>query len=202
MSSEDLRAAYDIAREVCSFFNMPLPHIIITPNLSTLGECVDTTVYLKSNVALSKPEVVAHELAHYSHVYYGIPCRTPECETYARIFEEVWKASRGRGGLQQYKHSCTVCGYPLLQTKCLKCSTDYSYNGESMKCIVCGRTIYTSGSPRVIRCPACGAVYERARVFKYPGSFGDFMLGLLIGYFVLPTVIPTVGEFIRKYAKK
>jgi len=196
-----LRVAYNIAEEICEFFNMPLPEIVITPNISSLGECVGTTVYLKPNVSFSKPEVVAHELAHYSHIYYGIPCRTDECETYAKIFEEVWKASRGRGGLMRYKHNCPVCGYPILQSKCLKCGTDYSYNGEGkMRCVICGSEIRTG--PEVVKCPVCGAVYERVRRYGYPGSLGDFMLGLLIGYFVLPTVIPTVGELIRKYAKK
>jgi len=198
MYEDELAAAYSIADEICKFFNIPIPKIVIKEDIPSLGECVDTTVYLKPGVARSRPEVVAHEIAHVSHVYYGIPCRTPECEAYAIIFENVWKASRGRS---LKRVSCPTCGYPLMfqsrVAKCLKCGKTYLYNGGIMQCVVCGRPLETG--PSVIRC-SCGAVYRKA--YRYPGSLTDFLLGTVIGYFVLPIVIPTVGELARKAVGK
>ncbi|MEM1522263.1 MAG: hypothetical protein QXU69_04515 [Thermofilaceae archaeon] len=77
------------------------------------------TVYLSADLPLEAVErVVAHEVAHHSHVRYGIPCRTSECEAFANMFEELWiRMKRGRGHI----HSCPSCGYPIVTAKCLRC---------------------------------------------------------------------------------
>jgi len=177
MYEEEIDLARNIAREVCEFFRMPIPQIIITSDIPSLGMCIDTTVYLKPGIVKSKPEVLIHELAHVSHNYYGIPCRTPECEAFAILFEKLWEASRTGQRISAYY--CPVCGYPLLQPKCLKCGHEYLYNsGTKLRCEVCGRELPTG--PNIVRC-SCGAVY--AKKYRHPQEItvSKRMIGVGLG---------------------
>ncbi|MEM2163689.1 MAG: hypothetical protein QXR62_04615 [Candidatus Bathyarchaeia archaeon] len=127
MMSDVQLTAQRIASELSSFFKTPPPRIVFldTPNP---GYYEDGTIYLSTKLTPENLErVLAHEYAHHSHVYYGIPCRTPECEAYARMFEELWMRMKRRQKAQIY--SCPSCGYPLLfysnTAKCLRCHEIY-----------------------------------------------------------------------------
>ena len=118
--------ALNTASEVSKFFGIPIPKVIFSP-IGTYGIYYDGTIVLSTNIPMEKVEgVVAHEVAHASHHYFGIPCHTHECEAFASVFEDYW--TRRKRLLK-----CSKCSYPLLPRSslflCLKCSTAYAKRG-------------------------------------------------------------------------
>jgi len=109
---------------------VPVPTIVVGDFPSP--EYVDGVIKLPSHMPTNVLDrVVAHEMAHHIHVYYGVPCSVPEAETFASMFEEAWVRARRRG----YSYpvtSCRVCGFPLYPVSetvvCPKCRNVYRYS--------------------------------------------------------------------------
>jgi len=153
------REAYGVVKEICDFFRIPPPPIVFERD--GLGRFEDGVIYLSPDLSGDLLyAVAAHEAAHASHVYYGIPCPTPECEAYAEMFEKVWLAKH-RGQSIRYSR-CVRCGYPVLLNYggCLRC-------GGMLKCSRCGGVVYTYGDKAV--CSRCGATYvKQSTVYRHP----------------------------------
>lgn len=85
--------ATDIAQEIAKQFGVPPPAITFG-NYSNAEYC-NGVIKIPVNIdPIFLERVIAHEMAHHIHVYYRIPCRTPQCETFASMFEEAWVRSR------------------------------------------------------------------------------------------------------------
>jgi len=85
--------ATNIAQEIARQFGVPPPTIIFG-NYSN-AEYSNGIIRVPVNIDPNFLErVIAHEMAHHIHVYYRIPCRTPQCEIFANMFEETWVRSR------------------------------------------------------------------------------------------------------------
>jgi len=124
---------YSTAQEIASKFNVPLPKIVIG-NYPT-GEYVDGTIHLPANLPPQVAvRIVAHEMAHHIHSYFGVPCSVPEAEVFASMFEEAWVRMKERG----YNYPvmpCRVCGFKLFmygnRIVCPKCKSTYVYKHPS-----------------------------------------------------------------------
>jgi hypothetical protein len=73
-------------------------------------------------------------MAHHIHSFFGVPCSTPEAETFASMFEEAWVKMKGRG----YNYPvmpCRVCGFRLLlygeRVVCPRCKSTYVHKYPS-----------------------------------------------------------------------
>jgi hypothetical protein len=121
----DVAVAQRVAQEIASQFGVPVPRIIVGPYPT--AQYTDGTIYLPNELPPQYvARVTAHEMAHHLHVHFGVPCKLPECESFAKIFEEVWRRARG------YSYpvmSCQVCGFPVLlyedSVQCFKCKSTY-----------------------------------------------------------------------------
>jgi len=152
--------------ELASFFQIPPPRYVLG-SLQTAGSeaVMDASTYT-IHFSSTSPSlaVVAHEMAHATHVYYGIACKTPVCEAFASIFEEYWLKRKGMGGRSHPVFSCSNCRYPVFSTgglgKCLRCKSTYSMMGEGMHfiCSYCRAPVKVEGIHAVCR---CGYVYRK-----------------------------------------
>jgi hypothetical protein len=121
--------AIQTAQEIASKFGVPLPRVEVG-NYPT-GEYIAGTIHLPYNLS---PEMVvrmvAHEMAHHIHSYFGVPCTTPEAEVFASMFEEAWIKMK-RHGYNYPVMPCKVCGYKLFlysnRVVCPKCGSVYTY---------------------------------------------------------------------------
>jgi len=128
----DEAKAYAIAYEIASKFNVPLPKIILGD--FSRPEYENGVIRLPRNLPREMLErVIAHEMAHHIHVYYGVPITVPEAEIFASVFEEAW--TRMKQGLSTAK--CPVCGFPLVlygkTIQCPRCKGSFNYSYPSPK---------------------------------------------------------------------
>lgn len=129
----ELQQAYKVAQEIASKFNIPLPRIVVG-NYPT-AEYVDGVIHLPANLPPDfLTRVVAHEMAHHIHSYFGVPCNVPEAETFASMFEEAWVRMK-QHGYNYPTMSCHVCGFKLFmysnRVTCPKCKATYVYKYPS-----------------------------------------------------------------------
>jgi hypothetical protein len=133
MSNDELRIAYEVAQEIASRFDVPVPQIIV--GLSPKAQYVDGHIYLPSGLSpQSIVRIMAHEMAHHIHSYYGVPCNTREAEVFASMFEEAWVKMK-KYGYSYPVMPCQICGYRLLmygeRVTCPKCGSVYAKNSNN-----------------------------------------------------------------------
>lgn len=124
---------FNTAQEIANKFNVPLPRIVIG-NYPT-GEYTNGTIHIPADLP---PDItlrmIAHEMAHHIHSYYGVPCNVPEAETFASMFEDAWVKMK-KGGYSYPVMPCQVCGFKLFMYGnhiiCPKCKSTYVYRHPS-----------------------------------------------------------------------
>ncbi len=105
---------------------VPPPRVVFTDDGNPFY--VDGTVYMPRSLPREMVErVVAHEMAHHLHEFFGVPCRTRDCEMFASMFEEVWVKMRERGF--NYPTIACKCGFRMLGypgvVRCPRCGRLY-----------------------------------------------------------------------------
>lgn len=126
--SEVVRLAVEVVRDISSRLGVPPPRVALTLGGEPLYS--GGTIYLPVDL----PEdavvrVVAHEMAHHLHEYFGVPVSTRQAEEFARTFEEVY--ARIRKGYKYPVLVCTGCGFRMFaysdRVRCPRCGREYSY---------------------------------------------------------------------------
>jgi len=118
-------AVLETVKSVSSFFGIP-PPVVEFADIDQPGLYVDGRIIISRRLTPEQAvAVAAHECAHYSHDFYGIPCRTDECEAYASMFERIWLRMGSRS--TRFYSPCVRCGYPVLayRSRCLRCDSVY-----------------------------------------------------------------------------
>lgn len=153
----------DVITELSSVFRIPAPDYDYDPSLCGGAiACFDPSGYrIHFSMQNPDPGVVAHEVGHAAHSYYGIQAGTHEYETFAQFTEQLyrgWKQSLkyGNGVTPQAMEprllGCGVCHrysvpniYPY--TRCVSCGQGYSYTSDTTT--TSGSTTSTGCQPNI-----------------------------------------------------
>lgn len=194
-------------KEIADFFKIPAPAVVIDPSLDVEGIFLPdsyTIIFKRPNPS---PAVVAHEVAHAAHSYYGVKGSRSELESFARVFEGIWISMPREFAYGLYCPSCfrpfllEFYGYQGKAIKCLNCYSEWR-PGEMARfsCQICGATVSASGKHAV--CPKCGTEYE---AYEYPATmdelvpaaFGAAMLTAILGVAISGAYPATKEEVAR-----
>jgi hypothetical protein len=91
-----MEKALDTVRRISQRLNIPPPRVVLTKGGEPYYE--NGTIYLPENLSPDMIErVVAHEMAHHYHMYFGVMPSVETAEKFASMFEEVYVRARERG---------------------------------------------------------------------------------------------------------
>jgi hypothetical protein len=91
-----LSEAQNVIYSISTKFGVPPPRVVVSGGVS-YPYYQGGTIYLPANLNPAYLDrVVAHEMAHHLHSYFGVPVNTPQAEDFASTFEEVWERSNRR----------------------------------------------------------------------------------------------------------
>ena len=113
-----------IVDEISRMFRVPKPRIIWGSQARYYNGTIELPRDADPKLLV---RMVAHEMAHHIHAYYGVPVTVEEAEAFARAFEEAWVRSRG----YNYPFIPCMCGYRIPVTPndtravCPRCGTVY-----------------------------------------------------------------------------
>jgi len=137
-----LKSVEEVIAEVSSIFRIPPPRYDY--DLSECGSftvaCFDPltyTIHLPSPSV--DPGVVAHEVGHAAHSYYGIEAGSEEYETFAQFTEQLYKAWKTQG----YGVGSLIDRPVALEPRLLPCPTCGSNTLPNIypysQCYTCGQ---------------------------------------------------------------